>query len=246
MGWMACLIASALPAQTSREETPPTFRIVSSVGSSNGLKYESAPNEDPVGITLRMAVSREYLLPEDRKLVLFREIPPPAGSPPDTPPTREIVLSLDFPESGTHFLIVTKPRKNDFSSGLLEGVVLEDDPEKHGPGEMLVANLSRFEIALLIDMEKHLLPPGSSRFTPLPESSSSVVIRVVANSGAEWRIIYKGEKRLSPYHRGYLILTNYLQLPGEYSDPDPPPVRTQSFFEFAPSAVEAFRNSRGE
>jgi|GEM_PF-802261 len=246
MGWVAGLIPQGLSAQTSLEEVPPTFRIVSSVGSFDGLKYEPFLEEGPVSISLRMGISRKYPLPEKRNLILFREIPPPADSPPGTPPTRQIVLNLDIPAAGTHFLIVTRPRADDFSSGLLEGVVLKDDSLEHGPREMLVMNLSDFEIGLLIDQEKYLLPPGDSRFTPLPESSSSVVIRVAANSGTEWKLIYQGEKRLSPYHRGYLVLSNFLQQPGEYLDPDPPPVRTQSFFEFAPSAVEALRNSRGK
>ncbi|MGE9291741.1 MAG: hypothetical protein ACQKBT_12155, partial [Puniceicoccales bacterium] len=77
----------ALSAQSPHEEEPSTFRILSAVGGFRDLFYEVEEGKNPIKLNIRTKFSREYPSPENKELVLFRQIPPPAGSPPGTPPT---------------------------------------------------------------------------------------------------------------------------------------------------------------
>lgn len=246
--WPLCLIVTAflfactgLLAQPAPAVPQPatSFRLLSTLGSHTDLKYQPTRGQPPIDLLLNQSPSTRYPRPSSGLLQVFRELPPPPDSPPDTPPVRQIVFETRLPADKPSSLIVTQPAGGNPASPFLDVHVLADSLEQHGPGQLGVLNLSRYKIALAIDRDTHEFSAGTTTYIRLPKAAGRMLFRAATLTKANhWSLYYKGEQRLSPIHRGYLIITNYLDDPDYGVTPNPPPVRQRLLFEFVPAASE--------
>ncbi len=235
---------TGLDAQSTPAADPPpaTFRLLSTLGSRTDLKYEPVRGQPPVNLVLSRSLSVPHLRPANGLLRAFRELPLPPDAPPGSRPERQTIFEVRLPPDEPSCLVITQPAGGDPASPFLDARVFSDNPEQHGPGRLLVINLSDVTVALAIDQKNEEFPSGKTTYMQLPNGGGHVVCRAAAaDKRGDWTLYYKGEHRLSPYHRGYLIITNYLTEPGALRDPKPPPVRQQLFFEFDPGAVREFQ-----
>lgn len=233
------LLAQVGPAfaQAPPEEPPPTFRILSACGSYGGLYYDVDfyGTLKSMPINLNQSLSSPQAWPVDGKLVIYRLIPPPAGAPPETLPTRQIVLQSDLLKDDITTIVVTFPTTDD-RRGPLRPFLVPDTPKKHKVGTIKIINFSSHQAMVALDEDVKQLASGDIDIMKAVEGR--VLVRVGVNKGQGWQVAFRGERRISPQLRGYIFVFNYMVDPDYGVDPTPPPALAKIYFEVSPDSIE--------
>jgi len=226
------LLCPALPAAPTVEPAPRTFRIFTVVTAITDLKYDPAPAK-PVPLLISQNPGSPYPIPRDNRVSLYKEIPPPPSAPPGTPPKKVIIAEAVVPADAPRVLIAVIPDE----TGRLSTHVIPDDPALHPVGRLRFINLSRFQAALALNKDKHLLEPGKATLLGWPKTGG-ILVQVAAQKDGTWESVLRRERRARTTARTYCIVFDYAPDPEQYlTDPsNPPPATVRFFFENAPAA----------
>jgi len=224
-------------AQAPPEEPPPTFRILSACGSYGGLYYDADfyGTLKSMPIILNQSLSSPQAWPVDGKLVIYRLIPPPAGAPPETLPTRQTVMQSDLSKDNVTTIVVTFPSTND-RRGPLRAYLVPDTAKKHKAGTIKIINFSSHQAMVALDEKSKQLASGE--IDTMKTDEGRVLVRVGVNKGQGWQVAFRGERRIAPQLRGYVFVFNYMVDPDYGEDPTPPPALAKIFFEVSAYATE--------
>jgi hypothetical protein len=187
-----------------------TFRVMSVVGTYSDLKYEREPGK-VAPIFFNKTLSTPLSLPTSNQLIVFREIPPPANAKPDTPPHREIVMQVTFPNDQDRFILIVSPTE----SNSLKGFIIKDDSASHPPGHVRVLNLSSYSAAFGLNSTTHALAPSQENTTPYPLKNNYLQIAIAPPNTQSWEIIYQRERICHPGMRLYIFMFNFMDDPLE-------------------------------
>ncbi len=222
---LAFAFVARLDAQTA---TARSFRVVTTVGAISDLKFDRGPR-DTVSLLIRSTLSDPILLSGARTVELYREIPPPPGSPPDAQPTRQTVVTLVFPESMRRAIAVVAPT----SPTTYGAMVFDDDHDTHPAGTLKVFNLSAMNAALKVGREVRSIPAGQTALAPYPPGKT--LIQLAVQRGDSWPIAMDKGRISRPNLRAYLFVFNYRHDPSLHDEGPPPPALVRFHTESVPS-----------
>lgn len=178
-------LAISISAQPVENKKPRTFRVITSVGSIGDLKFDQTPHKT-VTLNIRSQLSDPIVIPESKPLVLYREIPPPPGSPPETPPTKETMATVSFPKDFTQAILIIIPAA---PSGY-RAVLFKDDRETHPAGAARVFNLSGMAAAIKVNKDITNIDAGKTQLIPYPLGPNNVNIAVNVQRGGSWAMAF--------------------------------------------------------
>lgn len=225
---LSCL-APALHAQTPGNVAPRTFRVITNVGSINELKFDVGPSKT-VTLNIQSQLSAPMFIPDSPSLVLYREVPPPPDSPPNTPPTKQTMATVSIPKAMTKAIVViaaTSP--SDYSA-----VVFDDGLESHPANTLKVFNLSGMTAALKIRKDTLSVTPGKTTLCPYPPGPTS--IQVAVQRGSDWAMAMDLGRISRPNLRAHVFVFNYQFDAAIHDKGAPPPALVRFYTEGTPVA----------
>ncbi len=228
-----CLVSGpGLHAQTATGDKPkPTFRIVSVVGSYGELHYRINAKEPDRIITVNRALSAPLPAPSGL-LEIYRLVPPPADSPVDTPPTRQVVIKADLNSNIPESIVVVLPLTPTDQKTLFETRVISPDRDFEA-GTCLIANFSSFDQAA-VSIKKDIHTVGMGKIDIVNFTDGHNLIKAAVEKGGKWAVACDDAWRLSSQYRGYILIFPYIPDPDYPPPPIAPPVIVRINFEFAP------------
>ena len=221
------LVATCLGLRAAPEAPARTFRIFTVIHVITDLKYDAAPGKS-TPLVISQVPFASLPIPRDNHVVLYKEIPPPADSPPGTPPVKVVMADALVPADAPRVLIAVIPD----DSGRFSTRVIPDDPAQHPVGQLRFINLSKFHAALGLNREQYRLGPAEFALLGWPKDGG-ILVQVAANKNGEWESVLRRERRARKSARSYCIVFDYAPNPEELlPDPmNPPPVTVRFFFE---------------
>ena len=199
---VALLCVLPASAQTDRAGQSRTFRLTSTAGVYNDLSYDLRGSKTPVFASLS-GLSVPYVCPTSRTLSLYREVPPPEGSPPDTKPTKQVVAEVALPTDYQRSIVLLAPAPANAPLPIV-GVAIEELPKEHTVGTFRVINLSSHPAAFALGNNVIPLAPQASSIVPF--SPQPTAVKVAVRIGNPWRSVYRNERRLDANLRAYCVI----------------------------------------
>jgi len=195
------LFALTASAQTDATQGR-TFRIAATAGVYDDLFYDLKGSKTTV-FASTSSLSVPFACPSSKTLSLYRELPPPAGSPPDTKPTKQIVAEISLPLAWKQSIVILAPAPASSPVSIV-GVAIEELPKEHTIGTFRVFNLSSYPIAF--GVEDKVVPVSTQASAIVPFSPGVTMVKVAAQAGNAWRSSYDSERRLDSNLRGYCVV----------------------------------------
>lgn len=220
-------LLALLPLLTASAQTDAssvsTFRITAIGGVYDDLFYDLKGAKTSVFASMS-GLSVPYVCPSGSQLSLYRESPPPAGSPPDTEPTKKVVAEVSLPADCKRSIVLLAPAPA--ASPLpMVSIAIPELPEEQTIGTFQVFNLSPYPAAFGLEGKVVPLSPQASAVVPFAPGATD--IKVVVRMGNTWHSIYESERRLAVNLRGYCIVIN--SKPG---DPSALPAQTLMLLDY--------------
>lgn len=198
----ALLLALPASAQPDAAVQARTFRLTATAGVYNDLFYDLKGNKASVFAAVN-GLSIPYVCPTGQMLSLYRELPPPAGSPPDTKPTKQVVAEVPLPADCKQSIVVLAPAPANSPLPII-GVAIEELPKEHTIGTFRVLNFSSHSAAFAVGDNVVPLAPQAS--TIVPFSPGPTDVKVAVRIGNPWRSVYYNERRLDANLRAYCVI----------------------------------------
>lgn len=208
-----------------------TFRLISIVGSYEGLFYKSNHTANAQPIVIGPFLSPVLPVPGNSQVEIYRLIPPPSDAP-GAPPTQQVVLKANLPADGFENIIVARPLIPKSKTTLFEPQVIPV-PKDYQAGTCLLVNFSPFEnVAYAIKEKIYTLGTGEIQLVPINQGITS--LKIAVNAGNNWALAGGDAWRISPKHRGYVLVFPYIEDPDAAPLPLPPPAWARVNFEVSP------------
>ena len=237
------LITTCASLNAQPTAKPATFTLLSAVGTYVGLKYELSPKNLQT-VTLNQSTSGPYTQPKGGNLTLFREIPAPKDAPPNTPPTRDIILSTTLPADSPNCMVIClRPAAN--PTAKLTAYILKNSPT-HVAGTLRIVNLSSFPSAVSVNKDKYMLAVGETQTVPAGPSTEPVFIYVTLNKNGRWTPPIGSDYRIAKELRGTMLIFDYIQDPDYEVISFPPPLVTKTFFSISPEIAAERKRKAAE
>jgi hypothetical protein len=198
---VALLFALPASAQTDAVHAR-TFRLTATAGVYVDLFYDLKGIKTSVFAGMK-SLSPPYAYPTNRTLSFYREVPPPAGSPPETKPTKQVVAEVSLPADSKQSIVLLAPAP-DNSPLPIVGVAIEELPKEHTVGTFRVVNLSSYSAAF--GLADKIVPLSSQASVIVPFSPGVTDVKVGVRAGNAWRPIYYNERRLDATLRAYCVV----------------------------------------
>ncbi|HEY9247964.1 MAG TPA: hypothetical protein VIO38_02485 [Rariglobus sp.] len=219
-----------IQAQTAPGPSARTFRIFSIVGSFTDFKYEPKRGAEPIRLGIGPLPTRAYTVPTGSDLVIYKEVPPPPGSPPGTKPGQSIVARVDLPASLPRSLVIVAP----LADGTFATRVIDDDPARHPAGTLRLVNLSSFPAAVALDRDTHPVDVGAS--SVVDYGSGGKLVQLAVEKQGAWTISYSEEHMSRPELHAYGFIFNYAPAPDLQPDPQAAPAIFRLFMDRLPAS----------
>lgn len=216
-------------AQNSAPVEKREFRLLTTVGVINELKFDLTPKQT-VSVRIDSRLSRELPMPASGALVLYREIAPPPDSPPGTKPTKETVARINFPQDCPKAIVVIA--KNTATSAY-QSIVFDDTEKSHPSGMLRLFNLSGMSTALSINKAVETVTPGKAQLVPYPLGPNNIQLAV--QRGSNWTIAFDKGRIARPNLRAHMFVFDYQKDPEVDDLGMPPPALVRFYTESAPS-----------
>lgn len=199
----ALLFALPASAQTDAVQAR-TFRVASTAGVYTDLFYDLKGGKTSIFASAG-GLSVPFACPSSKTLSLYRELPPPAGSPPDTKPTKQVVAEVSLPVDWKKSIVILSAAPASAALPII-GVAIEELPKEHTTGTFRVFNLSSYPAAF--GLEDKVIPLSPQASTVVPFSPGVTDVKVAVQAGTAWRSVYGNERRLDANLRGYCVVVN--------------------------------------
>lgn len=206
---VAFLIALRASAQPDAAQIR-TFRLTATAGVYTDLFYDLKGIKTAVFAGMK-GLSTPYACPTGRTLSFYRVVPPPAGSPPDTKPTKQVVAEVPLPVEYKQSIVVLAPAPTpvpapaDAPAPLpIIGIAIEELLKEHTIGTFRVLNLSSHPVAF--GLGDNVIPLAPQASTIVPFSSGATDVKVAVRVGNPWRRVHYSERRLDANLRAYCIV----------------------------------------
>ena len=198
---VALLLALPALAQTEPAQVR-TFRMTVTGSVYTDLFYDLKGGKTSVFAGMK-GLSTPYACPTGRTLSFYRMVPPPAGSPPEAKPTKQVVAEVPLPVEYKQSIVLLAPAPANAPLPII-GVAIEELPEEHTTGTFRVINFSSHPAAFALGDNVVSLAPQAS--TIVPFSSGATDVKVAVRVGNPWRRVHYSERRLDANLRAYCIL----------------------------------------
>lgn len=201
------------------------FRLLNSAGVLSDLKFDI--NKQPVAVFANSSnLSPPYRCPPTKTLTLYREIPPPAGAPPGSKATKEIVADIAIPAEFHRAIVALVPAVAG-SALKLEGRVFDDEPSLHPAGTLRLVNLSSMLAAVQLGGKTEMAPAGGSLIVPYEPVNNVARVMVAAKWGNGWTALMNQERLVEPITRIFSVVVDS---PPSYTGG--PPVSANLVFDY--------------
>ena len=197
-------LALFLFAVTTARAAPPaaTFRLIAINCSLSEAFYEPASSKEPVPLTVRKSPTQDYTRPTTPVLEIFRLIPPPPHSPPDTKPTKQIIARAKLPDTDSSSLVVLTPAGKDTFATL----VVPDDAKTHPAGILRVVNLSKCRVGVALDDTITELDAKTSKLLPITPGKQVFKLRFAHNGTGAWDGFWDQSMLFTPEVRSFAFI----------------------------------------
>ena len=220
---------ATLAAQNSTPVEKREFRLLTTVGVINELKFDLTPKQ-AVSVRIDSRLSQELPIPASGALVLYREIAPPPDSPPGTKPVKETVAKIHFPQDYSKVIVVIS--KNAATSGY-QSLIFDDSEKSHPSGMLRLFNLSGMSTALSINKAVETVPPGKAQLVTYPLGPNNIQLAV--QRGSHWTIAFDKGRIARPNLRAHMFVFDYQKDPEIDDLGIPPPALVRFYTESAPA-----------
>ena len=221
--FLACLAGivsfsfSPVCAQAVAPVPSAVFRLFSSSGWQQDLKYDPGASAKPIAVSAGDRPGETYPLPSGGRIVLYRELPVPPDAPAGTLPQKQIAVRISVPERQSRTLIALVPQPDK----TFVAHVVDDDPAHKEGGTMRLVNCSTLPAMVGLSDEVHSLSVGETKVVPYRNGATLIRMAVPQNSG--WISAFNLERIARPKQFSYGFVFNYVADPDEPIS-GPPPV----------------------
>lgn len=224
-----CLLPTLRAQSPEGQGGARTLRFITAVGHYSGLQLETSPGKS-MTVSPGRTLSRAIPVPSGNRVTLFREIPPPPGSPPGAPPVREVLAQASIPAGLRRAIVVLTPSE----AGRFAVAVIDDDLPAHAEGKARVFNFSAGPAAFAINADVHTVAARGEAIVDFPAAGNLLKVAVQARSNSEWELVHQRERIAHPGTRLYVFVWDYLKEPEENPEPPYPPAIVRVVSERAP------------